>query len=345
MKFGISLMGVYDTPNYLEDTVRYVRFIEEKGFDHVWVGDSQMIHRDAYTDLARWALNTSRIKIGPLVTNPATRHPSVTASAICSIDEISNGRALLAIGTGESAVRRVGIKSRSVAELESTVEVIRKLCLGQEVDFGETKMSIRWNSKGRRIPIYVTGSGPKVLELAGRVGDGAIINTGASEDTVRFSLDKVLQGVEESGRQPKDVDLAIFVFAAVADDRRVAIEEAKPFATWFFVNLPNHPVVAKQQLSSKAREILEKYQKEYYKYDEQVSHHAAQWDGASSKASFMDDGMVTKFSIAGNPEDVVRQLKDLERMGVETYIFRVGYSKNFERMLELLGDHVLPQFR
>ena len=344
MKFGISLMGVYDTPNYLEDTLRYVKFIEEKGFDHVWVGDSQMIHRDAYTDLTRWALNTSRIKIGPLVTNPATRHPSVTASAICSIDEISNGRALLAIGTGESAVRRVGIKTRPVAELEKAVDVIRKLCLGQEVDFGETKMSIRWN-KGRKIPIYVTGSGPKALELAGRVGDGAIINTGASEDTVRFSIDQVLHGLEASGRKPNDIDMAIFAFAAVADDRRVAIEEAKPFATWFFVNIPNHPVIVKQRLSGKAKEILENYQKEYYKYDEQVSHHAAQWDGASSKASFMDEEMVTKFSLAGNPEDVVRQLRALERTGVETYIFRVGYSKNFDRMLELLGDHVLPQFR
>ncbi|MFI5421168.1 MAG: LLM class flavin-dependent oxidoreductase, partial [Nitrososphaerales archaeon] len=121
MKFGISLMGVYDTPNYLSDTLRFVKFIEEKGFDQVWVGDSQLIHRDAYTDLARWSLNTSKIKLGPLVTNPVTRHPSVTASAICSIDEISNGRALLAIGTGETAVRRVGIKTRPVAELESAV--------------------------------------------------------------------------------------------------------------------------------------------------------------------------------------------------------------------------------
>ena len=192
-------MGVYDTQNYLSDTLRFVKFIEEKGFDQVWVGDSQLIHRDAYTDLARWSLYTSKIKLGPLVTNPVTRHPSVTASAICSIDEISNGRALLAIGTGETAVRRVGIKTRPVAELESAVKVIRELCRGNTVDFGTTRMGIRWN-KGRQIPIYITGSGPKVLQLAGEIGDGAIINTGASKETVTFSIDSVRAGMEKSGR-------------------------------------------------------------------------------------------------------------------------------------------------
>ncbi len=344
LKFGISLMGVYDTPNYLDDTTRFVKFIEQKGFDQVWVGDSQLIHRDAYTELARWAMNTNRIKIGPLVTNPATRHPSVTASAICSIDEISNGRALLAIGTGETAVRRVGIKTRPVHELESAINTIRTLCLGQEVDFGGTSMGIRWN-KGRNIPIYVTGSGPKVLKLAGRVGDGAIINTGATEETVKFSIEKVKQGLSEANRNPKDVEIALFLFASVADDRRLAIEEAKPFATWFFVNLPNHPSVASERLSPNAREAFEEYRKHYYKYDEEVSHHAPRWDNASSNASFLDDEIVRKFTLAGNPEDAIHQLKELERLGIESYIFRVGYSENFERQLQLIAEHIIPQFR
>jgi len=337
-------MGVYDTPSYLDDTIRFVKFIERKGFDQVWVGDSQLIHRDAYTELARWAMNTYQVKIGPIVTNPVTRHPSVTASAICSIDEISNGRALLAIGTGETAVRRVGIKTRPVNELEKAVITIRMLCQGREVNFGETSMGIRWN-KGRNIPIYVTGSGPKVLELAGKVGDGAIINTGASEETVRFGIEKVREGLGKANRNPTDVEIVLFLFTSIADDRRLAIEEAKPFATWFFVNLPNHPSIIGARLSSDAKEAFEEYRKHYYKYDEEVSHHAAQWDSASSKASFLDDETVRKFTLAGNPEDAVHQLKELERLGMESYIFRVGYSANFERQLALIADHVIPQFR
>jgi len=344
MKFGISLMGVYDTPNYLEDTIRFVKFIEDSGFDQVWVGDSQLIHRDAYTDLTRWAMNTHRIKLGPLVTNPVTRHPSVTASAICSIDEISKGRALLAIGTGETAVRRVGIKTRPVEELERAVITIRELCLGHAVDFGSTSMGIRWN-KGRRIPIYITGSGPRVLELAGRLGDGAIINTGASEDTVRFSVDQVNVGLEKSEQSKRDFEISLFVFAAIADDAKAAIEEAKPFATWFFVNLPDHPAVVSQKLSPQAREAFSEYRKHYYKYDEEVSHHAPKWDAASSNAAFLDDDVVKKFTVSGTPEDAVRQLRDLEKLGIESYIFRIGYSKNFERELELISDHVIPKFR
>jgi 5,10-methylenetetrahydromethanopterin reductase len=338
-------MGVYDTPNYLSDTLRFVKFIEAKRFDQVWVGDSQLIHRDAYTDLTRWALNTTKIKIGPLVTNPATRHPSVTASAICSIDEISDGRALLAIGTGETAVRRVGIKTRPVAELEEAVNVIRELCLGHDVDFGTTKMGIRWNREGRHIPIYVTGSGPKVLELAGKVGDGAIINTGASRDTVASSIGVVKGGMERAGRDPKEVDIALFLFTSVSDERKAAINEAKPFATWFFVNLPNHPVVAKQSISSEARTAFDEYRAKYYKYDEEVSHHAPKWDSASSKASFLDDETVLKFVLAGTPEDAVRQIKELEKLGVESFIFRVAYSDHFEKQLALIGDHILAEFR
>jgi 5,10-methylenetetrahydromethanopterin reductase len=205
-------------------------------------------------------------------------------------------------------------------------------------------MGIRWN-RGRNIPIHVTGSGPKILELAGKIGDGAIINTGASEETVKFAIEKVEEGRDKANRDPADVEVALFLFASVADERQMAIDEAKPFATWFFVNLPNHPSVQNARLSPQARSVLEEYRKNYYKYDEQVSHHAQQWDSASSKASFLDDEMARKFTLAGNPEDAVRQLKQLEGLGIESYIFRVGYSKKFERQLELIGDHVISQFR
>jgi len=206
-------------------------------------------------------------------------------------------------------------------------------------------MGIRWNKNGRRIPIYITGSGPKVLELAGKIGDGAVINTGASEDTVGYSIERVMNGIESSGRNRSDVDLSIFLFAAINEDRQVALEEAKPFATWFFVNLPEHPVVKRQTLSQKSMGIVEDYRNNYYKYDEQVSHHAPKWEGASSEASFMEDETVHKFTLAGNPEDAVKQLKELEKLGVDCFIFRVGYSRNFDRILELLADHVLPEFR
>ena len=179
MKFGISLAGIYDSPNYLEDSLTYVKKIEDLGFDSVWVGDSQMLHRDAYCDLTLWSLHTTRLKLGPCVTNPYTRHPSVTATAICTIDEISGGRAALAIGTGDSAVRRIGMKPRPISELERSAVEIRNLCQGKPVEYFGELLRMRWN-KGRKIPIYIAASGPKLLSLAGRVGDGAIVHTGSS---------------------------------------------------------------------------------------------------------------------------------------------------------------------
>ncbi|MDA4129535.1 MAG: LLM class flavin-dependent oxidoreductase, partial [Thaumarchaeota archaeon] len=148
-----------------------------------------------------------------------------------------------------------------------------------------------------------------------------------------------------AGKDPKEVDIALFLFTSVGDHKRAAINEAKPFATWFFVNLPNHPVVLKQNISPEARAAFDEYRARYYKYDEEVSHHAPKWDSASSKASFLDDETVLKFVLAGTPEDAVRQIKELEKLGVESFIFRVAYSDHFEKQLELIGDHILPEFR
>ena len=164
----------------------------------------------------------------------------------------------------------------------------------------------------------------------GKVGDGAIINTGASVDTVGFSIDKVKLGIEQSGRDPGEVDVVLFLFTAVAEERRV-IDEAKPFATWFFVNLPNHPIVANQQMSPEAKTAFEQYRNSYYKYDEEVSHHAPKWGSATAKASFLDDDVATKFTLAGTPGDTVRQIRSLERLGIESYIFRVGYRTTLRK--------------
>ena len=97
-------------------------------------------------------------------------------------------------------------------------------------------------------------------------------------------------------------------------------------------------MVAKQEISPEARKAFEEYRNQYYKYDEEVSHHAPKWDTASTKASFLDDDTVSKFTLAGTPEDAVRQLTRPRKVEIESYIFRVGYSDNFERQLELIAD-------
>lgn len=343
MKFGISLAGIYDSPDYLKDSLNYVRKIEALGFDYVWSGDSQMLHRDAYCDLTLWSLNSKRLRLGPCVTNPYTRHPSVTATAISSIDEISNGRAVLAIGTGDSALRRIGINPRPISELEQSVIQIRNLVRGMPVEYSGQPLKMRW-TKGRNIPIYVAGSGPRLLTLAGRVGDGAIVHTGSSDYGIEFALNHIGEGALAVGRDPQSLDLAFFQFTSVEESRNEAIHSAKPFVTWYFVNIPKNPIVLKEVLPESVRKKLDEYRENYYRYDEESSHHSSDWETSANASSFVPDDLVEKFALAGNPEDIVNKIKKMEAKGVKHIVFRPPYTETFDQTLDHLGT-IIREFR
>ena len=342
LKFGVSLAGIYDSSNYTTETLAIVKLIEELGFDSVWTGDSQMLHRDAYCDLTLWSINTSRIKLGPCVTNPFTRHPSVTASAILSIDELSHGRALLGIGAGDSSVRRIGLQPRPIAQLEEAVRTVRDLCEGRKVTFHGEYLKIRWGSP-KRIPIYVAASGPKSLETAGKVGDGVIMHAGPSEEGVEFAKDRVLKGAKSEGRslQQEDFTFCQFLFSTIDEkDRARAIRAAKPFVTWYLVNLPEHPMIKNEVLPEDVAKKIFDYRKNYYKYDEDSSHHSSVWESSVKESEFIPDNLVEKYAIAGTPEGYALKLKELESLGVTKVIFRSPYTdvEEFQKTLRLLAE-------
>ncbi|HZW56849.1 MAG TPA: LLM class flavin-dependent oxidoreductase [Nitrososphaerales archaeon] len=344
MRFGISLAGMYDTPNYIEEALGYVQLLEMLGFDSVWTGDSQMLHRDAYCDLTLWSSRTERIHLGPCVTNPYTRHPSVTASAILTIDELSKGRALLGIGAGDSSVRRIGLQPRPISQLEETVKIVRELCEGRSVNFHGQQLKIRWG-KPRKIPIYIAASGPKSLQTAGRVGDGAILHVGPSDDGIKFAVDHVREGVASAQRSNREkIDLAQFIFSSIDRSREKAIEDAKPFVTWYLVNIPEHPIIRAEKLAPDVSERIARYRKEYYQYDEDSSHHAPTWSSSVRESSFIPDELVEKYTVAGSPEDFVARLRHIESLGIDHVIFRPPYTEKFEESLELLGE-VVQKFR
>jgi 5,10-methylenetetrahydromethanopterin reductase len=339
MKFGISLAGLYDLPNYPKESVRLAQLIESLGFDSVWTGDSQMLHRDAYCELALWASKTKKIKLGPCVTNPYTRHASVTASAIMTINEISHGRALLGMGLGDSSVRRIGLRPRALVELKESVSIVRDLTRGKPVNFEGQLLRIRWG-KPRKIPIFIAASGPKSLELAGEIGDGVIMHAGPSEEGVKFAISRVEKGLKKAKRKRQHLELIQFLFASVAPSRSEAVKRAKPFVTWYLVNLPKHPIVKQDKLSSIVAKKILAYRRNYYRYDEESSHHSADWDSSVKKSEFITDELVDKYALAGTPEAIVDKLRLLEATGIDHIIFRPPFTARFQESLRLLGNAI-----
>ena len=169
--FGVELH------EYLVATtvLREAQLAERLGYDSVWMGDSQLIWREAYVLLGAAAVATSRVALGIAVTNPVTRHPSVTASALATLQELSAGRAILGVGVGNTALRTIGREPVTRAELARFVQVVRSLWEGQPVHGPTGDMRLTFGGRGPRPPIVVGASGPKMLRLAGQVGDGVIV--------------------------------------------------------------------------------------------------------------------------------------------------------------------------
>ena len=157
-----------------ETWASFVRDLESEGVDRVWVIDSQLAMKDVYAGLVVAALNTSRIGLGTGVTNAVTRHPTVTANAIAAVAEISQGRAILGLGAGDSALYGIGLKPQRVAEVEEAVAYFR--------------------SHLEAIPIYLAVSQERMCNLAGRVADGAIVMGPAQPDMVRRQVEWITVG-------------------------------------------------------------------------------------------------------------------------------------------------------
>ncbi len=187
---------------------------EKRGYTHAWLYDSQMLFSDVYASLALCAAHTKKIKLGPGVTNPASRIAPVTACSIASINELAPGRTILGIGTGNTARRTLGMPASRLSHMREHVETCRQLLAGQTTPYeeGSRRRMVKFlNPKGgwiniaRKIPIYVAASGPKTLELAGEIADGVILFGAVSPSLIDFVMNRIRIGAERAGRNPRRI--------------------------------------------------------------------------------------------------------------------------------------------
>jgi 5,10-methylenetetrahydromethanopterin reductase len=318
------------------------RYAEMQNVHSVWLPDSQLIHRDVYICLSLCARETTRIRLATGVTNPVTRDVSVTAGAISTLNEISGGRAILGIGSGDSSVRRMGLSREKISYFESYVTTLRRLCRGDPIELSNgEKASMRWPSA--KIPIFVSATGPKMLELAGRMGDGAIINVGCADKSLAEAMDAVSRGRSHSeANHRSQLSIADFSFINIAEDRHSAVEAAKPYVIWF---LKNSPRLFK--LNGISTRDLESYLDRLSGgFVERDFIHSDDRSPDSDYRSLVTEEMVNSFAIAGTPEDCVRKMREIEKKGVDLFIARhTGDEEDWKTFLRLFCESVVPNFR
>ncbi len=328
MQFGFTLKPELS----IERTVALARQAEAAGFSHGWLFDSHVIWRDPYPLLTLIAQATTTMRLGTCVTNPATREPSVTASSLAVLQELSGGRFDLGIGRGDSAIRVLGKPPTTMATLEEAVHVIRALAEGRPIEYEGATLQLPW-SAGHRLPVWIAGYGPVALKMTGRIADGAMLQI-ADPDLVRWFGDQVHASAREAGRDPGAVRIMAAAPAHVGDPA-----DGRDRIRWFPALVGNHVVDLVNKYQGELPEALTHYIRGREGYD--YLHHA---EVGSSNAAFVTDDIVDRFGIVGDAGAHVAKLRVLAEAGVDQFNLYL-MNGNEEEQLEIYGREIIPALR
>jgi probable F420-dependent oxidoreductase len=277
------------------------------------------------------AQNSKRLRLGTCVTNPATRDPSVTASSLAVLQEVSDGRMDLGIGRGDSALRVLGKPPKTLEQLEQATTMIRDLAEGREVYYDGTAIQLPW-AGAYKLPVWIAGYGPKALAITGRIADGAILQIG-DPDLIRWCAGLLRAGAAEAGR---DTDRISVMAAAPAHVGERA--DARERVRWFPALVSNHVVdLVKRYGESGIPEALTRYVHNRGGYD--YHHHA---EVGSDNAAFVDDESVDRFTVVGSVDEHIAKLRELADAGVDQFnVYLMNGDE--EEQLRIYGREIIPE--
>lgn len=317
MRFGVGIFPAGPS----KETIRLARAADEVGYDSVWLGDSHLIWRELYVLLGALALSTSKVKLGPCVTNPFTRNPTVTAAAISTLDDLSGGRALLGIGAGDSALKNLGKKSATLLSLENVIETLRKLFRGEKFKLDDYPVQLAGVS-GREIPIYLAAGSPKMQQLAGRVADGVIL--GYWPDMPK-GLARVREGEAKAQRPRGRVETVLWTPCSVSWDSRRAFEAVKPQVARRLLSAASRGALSEEEMA-----MTEPLRRTY-----DFRHHM----GAEHSA-LVPDALVDRYAIAGTPEQVRAKVQTVCSVDGIDEIAIIPWGDNPEEVIRLFANEV-----
>src|SRR5882724_6690795 len=298
----------------MPELMRLLSSIEAAGFDGAGILDSQMLSRDTFVVLGQAAVNTSRLTLFPAVTNPFTRHASVLASAIQTVEELAPGRVKCVIGTGYTSASTIGRKPATLTQMRACISTVKTLLAGKAVDFQGTPGRLGY-AAGRDIPVLMAASGPRAIELAGEVADGVLLLVGYTPGIVDAVLARWEQGARRSGRRLGDLEIVWAVRTGTAPTTAEAQRLARPTAVhWGILSWGNH-WLQHAGLQLPAFEIPQAVRDIYPDLG-----HAPNWEEAIAATSFVPDDVVAQLcdalGLIGTPEYCAQRIMDMTRVGV-----------------------------
>jgi probable F420-dependent oxidoreductase len=332
LSFGVTVLP--DPP--ASRLVELMALAESHGFEYGWTYDSHVLWQESFPLLTLAAQATKTMKFGHCVTNPGTREPTVLASGYATLHDISDGRMVMGIGRGDSARRYIGQQPVKVAEFERRLAMIRDFMNGRSVQWNDKELELKWvRPELPEIPMWVAGYGPKALAVAGRVGDGVIIQL-ADPVIVEWIMDTARKAAEEVGRDPAALKCIVCAPSHISDDLADAREQVR----WFPAMVSNHvmDLIERYGYDSAIPHALTEYVRvrKFYDYDEHSR-------VGAKHGEFVTDEICDRFCVLGNVEQASAKLKELEAVGVDQFnIYLMTHGQ--EETLKAYGDGIIPQF-
>jgi len=322
IKFSV---GLYGTDN-ARDCVELARAAEEFGYQRFWIGDSHMIWRELYVLAGAIGLATKRMEIGPGVTHPAVRHLTVTASAMATLNELTEGRAFLGFGVGATGPGNIGMKPHSVPQLEEDLKLLRQLLAGETVTMGGA--NVRCLFPAPKIPIYIGTRAPQGMKITCRLADG-FVYTGET-DTLKPIVDNIHAYTAQANRSPAEVEFIYRLPCAVSENGAEAREAVKGIvARQAFTHLGR--LYNRGELYDEVdRNALLRLRQHYDSY-----HHMGPEHNHLVREEWVD-----RFALAGNAEEVRAKVQKFIAAGIdELTIAPCGESKKY--LLESFARNVM----
>jgi len=329
MEFGVVLQC--NPPAWR--TVELAKQAELAGFSYAWTFDSHLLWQEPYVIYSQILSATHRIIVGPMVTNPATRDWTVTASTFATLNEMFGNRTVCGIGRGDSAVRVINGKPVALAELRDAIAVIRKLANGEAAEYKDSSLRLTWNPHSR-LDIYVAAYGPKALALTGEVGDGFILQL-ADLAVAEWSIKAVRDAAAAVGRDPASVKICVAAPAYVGTD----IAHQRDQCRWFGGMVGNHvaDIVARYGADGgPVPQALTDYiaGRQGYDYNEHGR-------VGNTHADFVPDEIVDRFCVLGTVDEHIDKMRALKALGVDQFAVYLQHDAK-EATLQAYADKVIP---
>jgi 5,10-methylenetetrahydromethanopterin reductase len=317
-----------------KDYQRRVAGAEELGYREIGTGDSPIVHVEMLTSLPVACLATERSTISSMVAVPSQRHPVHFASAFSGLHDLSGGRFVSVLGTGGSAPKAVGEKPVKRERFRGYVLALRALLAGETVEWNGAEIAPP--EYARPVKLYIASYGSASRKLAGEIGDGAVLATGAANPELPEYVEEVRRAARDAGRDPAEIDIWVMTRGSIADTRAEAIKD-------LIGNLASagaHGLAGEAQLASVPEEYRDRLRELQRRYRHQEHTHPEGHNAQLVYELGLDDYLAQRFAMVGTPDECREIVANLEGLGVSTVHLSLGLKRP-EELLHLFAEALI----